>query len=68
MRIKEIESLSQAEKILLVEQIWDSIDKSTILTSKAQKEELDYRLKSYKEKPGELSSWEDVKARLKKSK
>jgi putative addiction module component (TIGR02574 family) len=47
MSIQEIQSLSNAEKILLVEQIWDSIDKDDIQLTAAQKKELDRRLEQH---------------------
>lgn len=64
MGIQEIERLSDAEKILLVEQIWDSIDKETIDLSDAQKKELDSRLLNHAQGKTQYSSWEEVKQRM----
>jgi putative addiction module component (TIGR02574 family) len=67
MGIQEIESLSSAEKILLVEQIWDSIDKDVMSLTSAQKKELDRRLEKHEKGQVKYSSWEQVKQRLNKA-
>jgi putative addiction module component (TIGR02574 family) len=64
MSISEIQGLSNAEKILLVEQIWDSIDKEDIHLSESQKKELDRRLEQNAKGETKFSSWEEVKNRL----
>jgi len=65
--LNQIKKLSTSEKILLVEDIWDSInfsDDDLSVTDK-QKTELDKRLLEYKKNPNDGSSWEEVKNRLK---
>ena len=60
----EIKKLSIAERILLVEEIWDSIareNEAFELTS-AQKKELDKRSESFATSPSQGRSWEDIKA------
>ncbi|MFH0924490.1 MAG: addiction module protein [bacterium] len=66
----EIAELSIPEKILLVEDIWDSIslDESNIPIPTSHKEELDKRLKSYKANPGDILSLEELKARVERRK
>lgn len=64
MSIQDIQGLSNAEKILLVEQIWDSIDKTDIPLSAAQKKELDRRLAQHAKGETKFSSWDEVKKRL----
>jgi putative addiction module component (TIGR02574 family) len=61
-----IENLSIAERILLVEEIWDSIAVSSerIPLTEAQKQDLQRRLAAYESSPKAGSSWEEVKARL----
>ena len=61
--------LSVAERILVVEQIWDSIaaDQEAMQLTAAQKAELDRRLDAYRKSPGEGSSWAEVKARIQAS-
>ena len=61
-----INNLSYSEKILLVEQLWDSIraeaESSQLIA--AQKSELDRRLADYEINPDEGDSWAIVKARI----
>ncbi len=59
---KEISELGLSEKLLLVEDIWDSIaaDNSEIPMSVWQKKELDKRYKEYKEGKLGLHNWEEV--------
>lgn len=63
----EIEKLSNPEKILLVEKIWDSIDKTHIELSPAQKKELDKRLKADKAGAMKYADWETVKKKRMKA-
>ena len=66
MRPFSIEGLSIAERILLVEEIWDSIaaEQESLGITHEQKAELDRRLAEYAADPNAGSSWEEVKARL----
>ncbi len=62
----KIKDLSIEERIVLVEEIWDSIvaeDEMPELTGE-QKAELDRRLESYRENPNESVTWESIKTRL----
>jgi putative addiction module component (TIGR02574 family) len=61
-----LEGLSVAERILLVEQIWDSIaaEPDALPLTQEQKDELDRRLAAYEADPTAGSTWEEVKARL----
>jgi len=58
----EVSKLGLSEKLLLVEDIWDSIaaNNSEIPMSMWQKQELDRRYKEYKEGKLELHNWDDV--------
>ncbi len=62
----EIKQLSVAERVLLVQEIWDGIaaDQESISVTEAQKEELDRRLEAYDASPEEGSSWDEVKQRV----
>jgi len=62
----EILKLSVSERILLVEDIWDSIAEipEEIVLTKAQEQELDARLDSYHKNPNAGSPWEMVKDRI----
>ena len=63
----DILELSVAERILLVEDIWDSFAEApeTLPLSAAQKEKLDRRLAAYHRNPSAGSPWHDVVARIK---
>ena len=66
--MQDILKLSVPERILMVEAIWDSIaenDDQVGLSAEA-KQLLDERLATHKNNPDEGSSWEEVKARIKK--
>jgi len=58
----EISQLELAEKILLVEDIWDSIasDNSELPMTEWQKKELDHRYQEYKKGNLELHNWQSV--------
>ncbi len=61
--IENIKKLSIAERILIVEDIWDSImlSEEDLPISDEQKKELDLRLESYNKNPDEGKSWKEVK-------
>jgi putative addiction module component (TIGR02574 family) len=66
--MQDILKLSIPERILMVEAIWDSIDKKDeqIELSTETKQLLDERLEDHINTPNEGSNWNDVKARIKK--
>ena len=66
----EIRKLSVAERILIVEEIWDSIaaEQESVQVADAQKAELDRRIASFDASPNEGKSWEEIKRRLETSK
>lgn len=68
--IQEITKLSTPEKILLVEDLWDSIasDESVVPVPQSHIEELDKRLKKYESAPGNLLSLEELRAKVEKRK
>jgi putative addiction module component (TIGR02574 family) len=63
--IPEITKLSTPEKILLVEDLWDSIasDESVVPVPQSHIEELDRRLQRYAS-PGKLLSLEELQTRI----
>lgn len=63
---KDILSLSVPERILLVEDIWDSIAEipEEILLSTEQQQELDRRLDAYHRNPDAGSPWSAVRERI----
>ena len=66
MQVSEILQLSVAERVQIVEDIWDSIGKNPeeLPLSETEKLELDKRLKGYKENPDEGIEWETLKKNL----
>ncbi len=67
--VPEILRLSIPEKILFVEDLWDSISSvdSEVPVPESHKNELDYRLEKHYS-PGELLSINELQARIKKMK
>lgn len=61
-----IDQLSVAERILLVEEIWDSIreDEPSATLTEPQRIDLERRLAAYRANPQAGASWEEVKVRL----
>ena len=65
MKVKDLDRYSNAEKIILAEQLWDSVSKNDVEISEEVKKELDIRLQNLEEGKTELYSWDEVKAHLK---
>jgi putative addiction module component (TIGR02574 family) len=68
--IPEISHLSTPEKILLLEDLWESItsDDSEVPVPQSHKEELDRRLERHINSPGELLSLKQLQARIERRK
>ena len=68
--IPEIARLSVPEKILLVEDLWDSIatDEAAVPMPQSHREELDRRLERYQANPGNLLSLEELQRRIEQGK
>jgi putative addiction module component (TIGR02574 family) len=67
---EEAKKLSVAERIALVEEIWDSIAEEngySELTDE-QKRELDRRLEFFRVNPSQGKTWEEIKAEFLNSK
>ncbi len=64
--LENIKRLSVSERILIVEDIWDSIFSSqeNFPVTDEQKKELDLRLEAYNKNPKEGKSWEEVKKNI----
>ncbi len=62
----QTQGLSNAERILLAEELWDSVTKDDNLfnVSDAQKQLLDLRLNQYLSDKDAGASWHDVKNRI----
>ncbi len=69
MRVDEIPEIAQLtvpEKILLLEDLWDSIaaDDASVPVPGSHREELDRRLAEYEKNPGHLLTLEELRGRV----
>jgi len=64
--ISEIARLSVPERILLLEELWDSIaaEPSSVPVPQSHRAELDRRLAEYEKNPGKLLTLEDLRQRV----
>jgi putative addiction module component (TIGR02574 family) len=65
--LAEIGKLSIAERIILVEDIWDGIadsDEPLELLADDQKNELDRRIDAYRDNPKAGRSWNEIKSEI----
>jgi putative addiction module component (TIGR02574 family) len=62
--MQQLETLSVADKLQLVEELWDSIARSgeEIALSRWQEDELERRKQRYQSDPSSAISWERAKA------
>jgi putative addiction module component (TIGR02574 family) len=67
-RLSELFELSAAERILLVEELWDSIASTpeSVPLTDAQRRELDSRLAARERDPQTGADWDAVKQRVKR--
>jgi putative addiction module component (TIGR02574 family) len=61
INFQEILKLSVAERILMMEKIWDSIERDNLEITASQKTELDRRLARYEAGRTKFFTWEEVK-------
>jgi putative addiction module component (TIGR02574 family) len=68
--IPQISRMSTSEKILFLEDLWDSIasDESSVPVPQVHKDELDARLENYEANPGNLLSFEELQDRINRRK
>ena len=66
---EQAKKLSIPDRILLVEEIWDTIaeENQAFELTEAQKQELDRRLESARANPAQGRTWEEIKAEFMKS-
>lgn len=57
-------SLSPSERLLLVQDLWDTLDAEDIPLTDWQKEELDRRKAAFQANPSSGRSWEEVQRRI----
>ena len=67
--IEQAKKLRISDRILLVEEIWDSIaeENEAFELTETQKSELDRRLESARANPGHGRTWNEIKAEFMKS-
>ena len=65
----EIAQLSVAERVRLVEEIWDSIAASPeqLPLTDQKRQELDRRLALHEREPERVTPWEEVRAKLQRN-
>jgi len=70
VQVSEILELSVAEKIRIVEEIWNSIAKNSesLQLSDEERAELDRRLQEYRKDPTEGIEWNQLKTKLSRTK
>jgi putative addiction module component (TIGR02574 family) len=66
MKIKDLDKYTNAEKILLAEELWESVSKEKLALSDSMKQELDRRISLIEEDKTEFYTWEDVKNYIRK--
>jgi len=68
--VHEANQLSVAERLRLVEEIWDSIDDdpASLPLSAEQRNELDSRLEDFQANPSVGDSWDEVRRRIERGK
>lgn len=66
MSIDEIKMLTISERIVLVEEIWDTIEQEqdSLLLSEYEKSIIDERLTSLENNPQDILSWDEIKNRI----
>lgn len=66
--LSELTALPVADRLRVVESLWDSIESDTpVLLSREQRDEINRRLEAHEAHPGELLTWEQVLDRLRTS-
>ena len=68
-QLSDILQLTIAERIQLVEDIWDSIAvlPEAVALTETQRQELERRLQAYAQNPEEGIAWDELKAQMRKS-
>lgn len=60
----QLESLSAAEKVELLDAVWESLEADAQFLTDAQKAELDSRISRAERSPSDVIPWEKVRAGL----
>jgi putative addiction module component (TIGR02574 family) len=67
--IADVLKMSPAERILFVEDVWDSLaaNPDSVLLPDSHREELDRRLEAYHQDPDAGSPWAEVRDRIRQA-
>ncbi|HLI64033.1 MAG TPA: addiction module protein [Terriglobales bacterium] len=57
----QIESLSTAEKVELLDAVWESLEADALSLSDEQRAELDARIARHEQNPSDVIPWEQVR-------
>jgi len=57
----QIESLSAAEKVELLDAVWESLEAHASSLTEAQRAELDCRIARHEQDPSDVVAWEQVR-------
>ncbi|HXX01465.1 MAG TPA: addiction module protein [Candidatus Acidoferrales bacterium] len=60
----QIDSLSAAEKVDLLDAVWQSLEADAASLTDSQRAELDFRIARHEKDPSNVLPWEQVKANL----
>ena len=60
----QIDSLTTAEKIELLDALWESLEADEVPLTEAQRAELDYRIARHEQNPSDVIPWERVRTGL----
>jgi len=60
----EINSLSTAEKVELLEAVWESLEADAASLTDSQRAELDSRIARHEQNPSDVIPWENVRTSL----
>ncbi|MGA2855232.1 MAG: addiction module protein [Candidatus Sulfotelmatobacter sp.] len=60
----QIENLSAAEKVELLDAVWQSLEGDALSLTDAQREELDHRIARQERSPADVIPWEHVRSGL----
>jgi putative addiction module component (TIGR02574 family) len=60
----QIATLSAAEKVELLDAVWESLEADALSLTDAQRAELDYRIERYEQNPSAVIPWEQVRSDL----
>ncbi len=68
-KIPGVAGLTTAEKFVLATELWDDVaaHPEDIPVNEEQLAELDRRMEAYRANPDDVTTWEEIRARLKES-